>query len=355
MPNPPFTAPERIPEEIQGLPKTNLHTHMEGCVRVQTAVELAHAQGIHMGVPDDAFPSMMQVTGAETNLGDYLAKVVFTQPIMKNYDALRRIAFEAAEDAARTNVRYYELRAGPTIHVTSTLSLHRVIEAMLAGLGDAEKKYEITCRLIVASLRHDPPAKSTELARAALDFRGRGVVGFDLAGDEALYPASIHREAFEIARKGGLGITVHAGEVPETPPGGVSEVEYAVRMLGATRIGHGVYSIRDPKVMALLHEQGVTLEMCPTSNVHTRAVPLIEQHPIPQFLAQGVRVTIGDDDPITSRTDVARELALLKKQFGFGTEVLRSFQVMGVESSFLEDTPRKNALLSQMRGTEASA
>lgn len=343
--NQPFTSPENVPAEIQALPKTNLHTHMEGCVRVETAVELARTQGIDMGVPFDAFANFMQVTGAETSLADYLNKVVFTQPLLKNYEALRRVCFEAAEDAARCNVRYFELRAGPTIHVTKTLTLHRVIEAMLEGLRDAEQKYDITCRLIVAALRHDPPEKSIALARAALDFRGKGVVGFDLAGDEAAYPAVLHREAFEIARRGGLGITVHAGEAS-----GASEVDYAVRVLGATRIGHGAHSIQDAKAMELLRAREITLEMCPTSNVHTRTVPSIEQHPLPQFLAQGVRVTIGDDDPITSRTDMSRELALLHKQFGFDLQVLRSFQVMGMEYCFLEDAARRAALLSQMRG-----
>jgi adenosine deaminase len=347
MANSPFRSPEAIPAEIQALPKTNLHTHMEGCVRVETVIELAKEQGIRLGVPDDQVADSMQVTGQETSLGDYLAKVTFTQPVMKNAAALRRICFEAAEDAARCNVRYYELRAGPTIHVTPTLSLHQVIEAMLAGLADAENKYDMKCRLIVASLRHDPAEKSIALARAALDFRGKGVVGFDLAGDEALYPAVLHREAFEIARGGGLGITVHAGEASDS-----REVVYAVETLGATRIGHGAHSIEDPRVVEMLRERGITLEICPTSNVHTCAVPSIEQHPLPEFLAQGIRITIGDDDPITSRTDMSRELALLHQQFGMSLATLRSFQVNGMECSFLEDAAQRAQLLSQMRGNQ---
>lgn len=344
MPDRPFAPPAHVPPDIQALPKTNLHTHLEGCVRVQTAVELARAQGIALGVPEDALDRAMQVTGEEQSLGDYLAKIIFTQPVLKNYDALRRVSREAAEDAARCNVLYYELRAGPTIHATPELALHRVIEAMLAGLADAERAHDITCRLIVAALRHDPPARSVELARAALDFRGRGVVGFDLAGDEALYPAVLHREAFELARQGGLGITVHAGEA-----GGPAEVESAVRHLGATRIGHGVHSIEDPRVMELLCERQVTLEMCPTSNVHTRAVPEIAEHPLPRFIEQGVRVTVGDDDPVTSRTDMSRELALLQQQFGFGLDTLRAFQVNGMESSFVEDPAVRARRMAELR------
>lgn len=342
-----FTSPETVPHEIQALPKTNLHTHMEGCVRVQTVLDLAREQGISLGVRDDQVADAMQVTGQEKSLGDYLAKVTFTQPVMKNAAALRRICFEAAEDAAHTNVRYYELRAGPTIHVTPTLSLHQVIEAMLAGLADAERKYEITCRLIVAALRHDPAEKSIALAQAALDFRGQGVVGFDLAGDEALYPAVRHREAFEIARGGGLGITVHAGEASDS-----REVIYAVETLSATRIGHGAHSIEDPGVVDMLRERGITLEICPTSNVHTCAVSSIEAHPLPEFLAQGIRITIGDDDPVTSRTNMSRELALLQQQFGMNLATLRSFQVNGMECSFLENAAERAQLLALMRGNQ---
>lgn len=342
LPEPPFQAPEAVPVDIQRLPKCNLHTHLEGSVRPSTLVALARDQGLTLPVPEAAVAGAMQVTGEERSLADYLAKIAFTYPVLKNAAALRRAAREAAEDAARSNVRYFELRAGPATHASPDLPVRAVIAAILAGLAEAEAQLGLTCRLIVAALRHHAPEVNADLARAALDFRGAGVVGFDLAGDEARFPAALHREAFTIARAGGLGITVHAGEA-----GGPEEVAYAVRELQATRIGHGVHSIADPETVALLADRQVTLELCPTSNVHTATVVSIHAHPIRQFIWQGVPVTIGDDDPITSRTNLARELTLLRQVFQFTLADLRGFQVTGLRSSFLDDAARRAQLLEE--------
>ena len=339
----PFAA-GAVPEAIAALPKVNLHTHLEGSVRPTTVIELAQAQGIRLPLPAGQVAAAMQVSGRESSLADYLERVRFVQPVLKDAVALRRVAREAAEDQAHDHVRYLELRAGPAIHVTRGLPVEDVIAAILAGLADAEAQTGITCRFIVAALRHDPPQVNVELAHAAVAFRGRGVVGFDLAGDEAAYPAHLHREAFAVARAGGLGITVHAGEA-----GGADAVRYAVCELGATRIGHGVRAIDDPNTVRLLAERRVTLEICPTSNVHTHAVSSITAHPLPHFLTQGVQVTIGDDDPITSQTRVSQELALIGREFGLPLETLRALQVMGLQASFLEDEARRAALLAEMQ------
>jgi len=341
-PEGPFAAPESVPADIQALPKCNLHTHLEGSVRPATLVALAQAQGLALPVPEAEVAGAMQVTGAEHSLADYLAKIAFSYPVLRTAAALRRAACEAAEDAARSNVRYFELRAGPATHASPDLPVRAVIGAIVAGLAEAEARFGLTCRLIVAALRHHAPEVNVGLARAALDFRGAGVVGFDLAGDEARFPAALHREAFAIARAGGLGITVHAGEA-----GGPDEVVYAVRELQATRIGHGVHSLADPETMALLADRQVTLELCPTSNVHTATLPSIQAHPIRQFIQQGVPVTIGDDDPITSQTNLARELTLLRQVFQFALADLRDFQIAGLRSSFLEDKARRAQLLRE--------
>ncbi len=342
-----FRAPSVVPEAIRRLPKCNLHSHLEGSVRPATLVELARARGLPLPGREAEAAAGMQVNGAERSLEDYLAKIAFVYPVLKDAGALRRASREAAEDAARCNVRYFELRAGPTNHASTRLPVRAVIAAMLDGLADAAAASAITCRLIVAALRHHAPETNVELARAALDFRGAGVVGFDLAGDEAHFPAELHREAIRIAREGGLGITIHAGEA-----GGPGEVEYAVRELGATRIGHGIHAIEDPATLRLLADRHITLEICPTSNVHTAAVPSIQAHPIAGLLRHGVRVTIGDDDPTTSRTDLCRELTLLNQEFGFTLDDLRAFQVAGLQASFLDDEARRAGLLAELQATE---
>jgi adenosine deaminase len=342
MPDGPFLPPVVVPAPIARMPKCNLHTHLEGSVRPATLVSLAKAQGIALPTPEDRVAAALAVTGHEQSLVDYLACIALCYPVLKSAEALRRTSREAAEDAAAGNVRYFELRAGPATHATADLPVREVIAAMLAGLADAESACNITCRLIVAALRHHPPELNAELARAALDFRGAGVVGFDLAGDEAAYPAALHREAFEIARQGGLGITVHAGEA-----GRVSEVAYAVTELHATRIGHGVRAVDDPATVQLLVDRGITLEMCPSSNVHTATVPSMAAHPIAQLRQRGVRITIGDDDPVTSRTDVARELTLLQQTFGWGADVLAEFECNGLRASFLEEGAHRERLWAE--------
>jgi adenosine deaminase len=342
MPEHPFRASDRVPDAIRRLPKCNLHTHLEGSVRPATLVELARAQGLSLAVPEAAVSAAMQVSGKETSLVDYLAKISFAYPILRSAQALQRVSREAAQDAARCNVRYFELRAGPATHATAGLPVSGAIAAILAGLAEAEAETGMTCRLIVAALRHHSPDVNAGLARTALEFRGAGVVGFDLAGDELHFPAAPHREAFRIARAGGLGITVHAGEA-----GGSEEVDYAVETLGATRIGHGVHAIENPRTVQMLVDRQVTLEICPTSNVHTATVPSIEAHPVAQLVRRGVRVTIGDDDPITSRTDVSGELTLLSRVFGFSLDDLRGFQVAGIRSSFLEDEACRARLLAE--------
>jgi len=327
-------------EALQRLPKCNLHSHLEGSVRPDTLWELAQEQGIDLGLPRASMESALQVDGSERNLVDYLAKISVTYQVLKRPAALERTAYEAAEDAARDGVIYFELRAGPLTHSGSGLPVERVLESMLAGLKRAEAEHGLVCRLIVAALRHHDPQDNLRLAQIAADFRDQGVVGFDLAGDEAGYPAQLHRPAFDAARRAGLGITLHAGEAA-----GAENVRYAVEELGATRIGHGVRSIESEAVLGLLRQRGTLLEVCPTSNIHTRAVAGLAQHPVRALYEREIKISIGDDDPITSRTRVSRELALLAEAFAFSLDELRAIQKMGLEGAFVTDSELRARLL----------
>ncbi|HEY3345082.1 MAG TPA: adenosine deaminase [Anaerolineaceae bacterium] len=343
-PNPTaFFAPQALPA-IRRLPKCNVHTHLEGSIRPATLAELAAVQGIPLAVPADQVPDLLQVTGSEQSLVDYLDKISCAYPLLKNADALRRTAFEAAEDAVRDGVVYYEMRVGPVTHSGPDLPLETVVESLLAGLKQAAEQYGIVCGMIISGLRNHDPRLNLRLAQVAVAYRGMGVVGFDLAGDEN-YPAADHLEAFRAAREGGLGITVHAGEA-----GGADNVRYAVEELGATRIGHGVHSIESPEVLILLRERQVLLEVCPTSNVHTHCVASIEQHPIRQLYLQGIPISVGDDDPITSRTRVSNELTLLHQTLGFSLGELQDIQRLTLRSAFLSDAGMIQGLQAQVEG-----
>ncbi|MEJ5201886.1 MAG: adenosine deaminase [Anaerolineales bacterium] len=344
-----FSAPNVIPEEIAVLPKVNLHTHLEGSVRPDTFWELCREQKLQLPFERSDVVRALQVTGEERSLVDYLEKIARVYPVLKNAQALYRTAYEAAIDAAHDRVIYLELRAGPMTHACPGLPVEKVIEAMLLGLRRAESETGIVCRLIVAALRNHPVADNLHLAKVAVEFGNEGVVGFDLAGDEANFPAQLHAEAIEIARRGGLGITIHAGEAA-----GPENVRYAVMELGTKRVGHGIRSVEDTGVMELLAEKGVLLELCPTSNAHTRAVEEIGLHPVRRFFDFGIRIAIGDDDPITSNTRLSRELTLLQEQFGFSIPELQRIQKMALEAAFISDKALRERLYQQICAIDSS-
>lgn len=330
-------------ETLLALPKCNIHTHLEGSIRPETFLEFAAQQNIRLPFDPAKVQEKFQVDGTEETLVDYLDKIMVNYQVLKNSEALRRSAYEAAEDAARDGVIYFELRAGPVTHTRPGLPVEACVESMLAGLQEAEARFGIICRLIVAGLRDHAPQKNAELARVACRYMDQGVVGYDLAGDEAGYPAELHSEAFAIVREGGLGFTVHAGEAS-----GPESVRYAVETLGARRIGHGVRSIESPAVMALLRERKVLLEICPTSNVHTGTVPAIEAHPLRKLYDYGIPISINDDDPITSRTRVSNELMLLQTVFGMSLETIVALQFTTLDHSFLRQEDLKDKLKARV-------
>jgi adenosine deaminase len=329
---------------LLALPKCNIHTHLEGSLRPETFLELAAQQAIPLPFDPLHARDRLQVDGTEKTLVDYLAKITVNYAVLKSPAALQRSAFEAAEDAHRDGVIYFELRAGPALHTAPGFPIEAGVESMLAGLQEAEARFGITCRLIVAALRNHAPQTNIELARIAARYAGEGVVGFDLAGDEAGYPAGLHREAYKIVSDAGLGLTVHAGEAS-----GAEAVAYAVERLHAQRIGHGVHSIQSQAVMDLLRERQILLEICPTSNVHTGAVASIDEHPLKALYAYGIPVSINDDDPITSCTRPSHELMLAHTRFGMPLETLVEIQLTTLDHSFLRDESLKERLKSQVR------
>ncbi|MCL5429810.1 MAG: adenosine deaminase [Chloroflexi bacterium] len=337
-----FIPPEPS-EVLLQMPKCNIHTHLEGSVRPETFLELAAKNKVKLPFDPAKVDEKFRVDGAEKTLVEYLNKIRVNYAILHNREALYRTSYEAAEDAHRDGVIYLELRDGPALHSTPDFPVEACVESMLAGLQEAEAKFGIVCRLIVAGLRDHDPQVNVDLARIAGRLTDQGVVGFDLAGDEAGYPASLHRGAVETAREMGLGITVHAGEAA-----GAENVRYAVEVLGAQRIGHGVRSIESRVVMDLLKKCQILLEICPTSNVHTGTVPSIEEHPLKTLYDYGIPISINDDDPITSRTRVSNELMLLQTVFGMPLETLQEIQLATLDHTFLREEKIRARLKSKV-------
>ena len=233
--------------------------------------------------------------------------------VMQTKNALERIALELCIDSAAENIDYLEVRWAPRLHLRSGLTVEQVIRAVLSGLESGP----IEAVAIVCAMRQHAPDENVELARVAGNFAGRGVVGFDLAGDEVRFPATPQRPAFEAARAAGLHLTCHAGEA-----GDPSHVEDALD-LGAERIAHGVIGVRDPRIVARIQSEGVVLDMCPTANWKTKAVATIADHPLPRLVRAGMRCTISTDSRTVADTTLSHEFELMSKA-GMTDEELRS-------------------------------
>ncbi len=259
-------------------------------MRLSTARELAGRDDLAMVAPEDC-PSQAAYIG-------YFADAI---AVMQSEDALERIAYELCVDSAAENIDYLEVRWAPRLHLRDGLTVGRVIEAVLRGLAAAP----IRATAIVCAMRQDSPEDNVALAREAGRFAGRGVVGFDLAGDEARYPTPPHRAAFEAARAAGLHLTCHAGEAGEP-----SNVEDALR-LGVERIAHGVIGARDPRIVERVRSEGVVLDVCPTANVKCKAVGSLAKHPLPALVRAGVRCTISTDSRTVANTSLSREFELM--------------------------------------------
>jgi len=218
--------------------------------------------------------------------------------VMQTAPALERIAYELCVDSAAENIDYLEVRWAPRLHLREELTVEAVIESVLSGL----RAGPIAAVAIVSAMRHHTVEANVELARVAGGFAGRGVVGCDLAGDEARYPASPHRPAFEAARAAGLHLTCHAGEA-----GDPSSVEEALD-LGVERIAHGVIGARDPRIVERVRREGIVLDLCPTANWKCKAVQTLSEHPLPRLVRGGVRCTISTDSRTVADTTLTREL-----------------------------------------------
>ena len=273
----------------------------------------------------------------ERDLVAYLSRFDVTTAVMQTPEALERIAFELVEDAAAENVWYMEVRYAPILSTKRGLSPRQVVDAIERGLRRGQATYPRTrAHQIICGLRHFEPERAMRMAALAVEYKDRGVVAFDLAGAERDNPAKWFREAFYLVRDANLNVTVHAGEAY-----GPESIHQALHWTGAHRIGHGVRLREDPDLMEYVRDHRIPIEMCPTSNVQTGAVPSIELHPIREYFDRELRVTVNTDNRLMSNTTVTNELALCSDHLGFDLAEIKKLVLNGFKSSFLHYTDRK--------------
>jgi adenosine deaminase len=263
------------------------------------------------------------------SLVEYLRGFDITLRVMQTEEALERIAFELAEDAHRENVHYMEVRYAPMLHTRLGLKLTKVVEAVLAGLRRARETYGIKANVIVCGIRNISAESSYQMAELAVAYKGRGVVGFDLAGAEADFPAKHHRAAFQLVRDNNVNCTIHAGEAY-----GPESIAQAIHVCGAHRIGHGCRLREDGDLLHYITDHRIPMECCPSSNVQTGAVKDFATHPLKLYFDLGVRVTINTDNRLITNTSVSKELFLVHTKLGVPFVDIKSMILAGVKSSF---------------------
>ena len=335
-------------ELLAQLPKAELHNHLDGSLRPETLIELARDAGFLLPSRDPEEVRRYMLVNDAHNLEDYLKRFDITIAVLQNTGAIERVAYEMVEDAARDNVRYLEVRYCPHLSRRQGLSLEAVLEAELKGLKRGELEFGVKTAVINCSLRHYDPALSNEIAHASVDFRDEGVVALDLAGGEAGRPSTPHGPAFDIALKGRLGITVHAGEAA-----GPESIAEALDRCHAHRIGHGTRLFEDPMLQDYVRDRQIPIEINISSNVQTRVVTTPAAHPVRAYFDRGLKVTLSTDSWLMSGTTLTDEYWLAHTALGFTRGEIDRMILNGFEAAFLP-MPEKQTLIGRVRAELAA-
>ena len=317
-------------EIFQKYPKVDLHRHLEGTLRLSTMLEVARAHSIT--VPE-SLSGLVQVQDQDPlTFQNFLAKFNTLRLFYRSPDVIHRITREAIEDAARDNVRYLELRFTPVaLSRAERFPLHDVMDWVITSSREAAKKYRMKVGLIASVNRHESPELAEQVAWLAAEHVGKGMVGMDLAGNEAEFPSAPFYGIFKEARQSGLHVTIHAGEW-----GPAKNVREAIEELGAERIGHGVRILEDDYTVRLARDRKTTLEVCVTSNVQSGVVTGVEKHPLMNLMQNNLNATINTDDPSVSRITLSHEYRIAT-ELGLTVDMLKQRILAAAEASFLPD------------------
>ena len=319
------------------IPLVDLHRHLDGNVSVKTIWELGHQHGIQLPANSlEALAPFVQIQGKENSLVAFLKKLDWMVGVLADLDAVKRVAYENVLDAASQGLDYTELRFSPYYMAMShNLPIEGVVEAVIDGVRTGMKESTVKVNLIGILSRSFGQEKCRLELDGLLAHKDK-LVAMDLAGDELGFPGDLFTEHFKRVRDANLQITAHAGEAA-----GPESMWQAIEVLGATRIGHGVNAIRDPKLMDYLAKHRIGIESCPTSNLHTSTVADYDSHPFKTFLNAGVLIGLNTDDPGVSNIDIAHEYRVAKLDIGLTVAQLAQVQRNGVEMAFLSDSERK--------------
>ena len=332
---------------IRKAPKVELHEHLDGSLRPETVIALAEKKGMSLpcSTPEE-IAAWFSKGSDEKSLSLYLKSFEVTTALMQDRDSLKRIAREEIEDLAADGVVYAEIRFAPVLHTKEGLSMEDVVSSVIEGLQEGRKSTGVEFGLILSAMRDQSAEISLKTAELAVAFSDRGVVGFDLAGDESGNPAKKHIKAFEFIRAQNFNITIHAGEAF-----GLESIWQAIQICGAHRIGHGTRLTDDMtiengkirKMGTLTHfvlDKRIPLEMCLTSNVGTGAAESYETHPFPLFFRNNFRVFLSTDNRLMSNTSLTKEFYIAAEKYSLDIHDIEKITLNAMKSAFIHHEKR---------------
>lgn len=327
---------------IHRAPKVELHDHLDGGLRLDTIIELADKYGVTLPCNDKEGLRDFFIRGCrQKSLPLYLETFAITTAVMQTREALERVAYEAVLDFKEDNVVYAEVRFAPDLHTKGGLNLEEVVTAVLTGLDKGRRETGVQTGLILCAMRNEDPEATLAIAELAVAFSDRGVVAFDIAGDEFGHPPKKHLQAFQYIRNRNFNITIHAGEAF-----GVESIWQAIQICGAHRIGHGVRLIEDMvtedgdvvkfgSLSQFVLDRRIPLEMCLTSNVGTGAAESYEKHPFPIFYKNNFRVFLCTDNRLMSDTTLTKEMAIAADTYKLSFRDIEKITLNAMKSAFI--------------------
>ncbi len=325
-------------DPYRSLPKVELHRHLEGSLRLPTMLDVARKHGMTIPASVVRLSRLVQVQDEEPlTFENFLAKFNTLRMFYRSPEVIDRITREAIEDAAKDNIRYMELRFTPVaLSRAERFPLHDVMQWVCQSTKDASKKYKVDVRLIASVNRHESVELAEQVIWLATDNIEQGIIGVDLAGNEAEYPAKPFLSLFKEAHQAGLHVTIHAGEW-----GGAQNVREAIEKFNADRIGHGVRVLEDEYTTALARDRMTAFEVCLTSNYQTGVVESVTAHPMPKMLQAGLNVTFNTDDPSISQITLSNEYRIACEEMKLSKETLAERILAAARVSFLPDSDKK--------------
>lgn len=320
-------------DELKRMPKIELHCHLDGSLSKQF---------IQTRLGRCVSESELKVSDECESLQEYLEKFTLPGMCLTDEAGLAGAGYDVLSCMNKENVRYVEIRFSPLLHVTKEMNTERVIASLLKGLNKGSKEFGIDFNVIVCAMRHFSGKDNYEMIRTAHDFWKHGVCAIDLAGAEASYPMSEFVELFRQVHKSGMPFTIHAGEC-----GSVKNILDSVEV-GARRIGHGIAMVGHPDVQAFLREKRIGIEMCPISNLQTKAVKSKKDYPIREFLNAGLLATVNTDNRTVSDTTLVKEFEFVQRNCGITDEEILLMTKNAIDVSFADDNI-KHKMYSEMK------